>query len=47
MKIRIPAHAFDWLGMPVTESLNPDMTLNVHVPAMDGVIIRLCPENEL
>ena len=47
MKIRIPAHAFDWLGMPVTESLNPDMTFNVHVPAMDGVIIRLCPENEL
>ena len=43
MEIRIPAHAFDWLGMPVTESLNPDTSLRVHVPAMDGVIVRLCP----
>ncbi len=47
MKIRIPAHAFDWLGMPMTDRLNPDTILPVHVPAMDGVIIRLCPQLEL
>ena len=44
MKIKIPEHAFEWLGMPVSDSLNPDMTLEVHVPAMDGVIMRLCPQ---
>ena len=47
MKIRIPEHAFEWLGMPFTESLNPDRTLRIHVPAMDGVVLRLCPDNEL
>ena len=47
MKLRIPDHAFEWLGMPTTDKLNPDTVLNVTVPAMDGVIIRLCPDNEL
>ena len=44
MKIRIPEHAFEWLGMPFSEELNPERTLRVRVPAMDGVVIRLCPQ---
>lgn len=47
MKLRIPEHAFEWLGMPTTDKLNPDTVINVTVPAMDGVIIRLCPDNDL
>lgn len=47
MKLHIPEHAFEWLGMPTTDRLNPETTLEVTVPAMDGVIIRLCPDNEL
>ena len=39
--ITIPAHAFDWLHIPRTGELNENMSIPVHVGAMDGVIVRL------
>lgn len=39
--IMIPAHAFEWLGIPLTEDLNPSRHIHVSVPPMDYVMIRL------
>ena len=41
MKLIIPEHAFDWMGIPVTEALHPGSIVEVTVPSMDGVIIQL------
>ena len=41
MKIQIPHHAFEWMGIPVTDVLNPDTYIEVEVPPMDGRTIEL------
>ena len=41
MKLRLPEHAFDWMGIPVTEALNTNTEIQVNVPAFGGVIINL------
>ena len=41
MKLEIPAHAFEWMGIPVTDELHPGKVIEVTVPPMDGVIITL------
>ena len=41
MKITIPDHAFEWMGIPVTESMHPGKTIEVNVPPFDGKIITL------
>lgn len=42
MKLVIPEHAFDWMGIPVTEKMYPGKVINVKVPPMDGTVIQLC-----
>ncbi|MBQ3882880.1 MAG: alpha-amylase [Bacteroidales bacterium] len=41
MQICIPAHAFQWLGIKQTLSLNTSTLIDVKVPAHDGTIIPL------
>ena len=41
MKISIPEHAFNWMKMPESEEFNHTTPLSVHVPATNGVIIKL------
>lgn len=41
MKISIPEHAFNWMKMPESEEFNHTTTVSVHVPATNGVIIKL------
>ncbi len=41
MKISIPEHAFGWMGLPESESLNHDTSIPVHVPAMGGSVTPL------
>lgn len=41
MKISIPEHAFDWMKMPESEDFNHTTPVSVHVPATNGVIIKL------
>jgi glycosidase len=41
MKITIPDHAFEWMGIPTTDSLHPGSIIEITVPAMDGAIIQL------
>lgn len=41
MKITIPEHAFEWMGIPVTEALHPGSVTEITVPPMDGAIIQL------
>ena len=41
MKLVIPEHAFEWMGIPVTETFHPGSIIEVNVPPMDGVIIKL------
>lgn len=41
MKISIPEHAFNWMKMPESEVFNHTMPVSVHVPATNGVIIKL------
>lgn len=38
MDITLPEHAFEWMGIPVTEDLHPDKTITLTVPPMDGTI---------
>ena len=37
MKIRIPQHALDWMGIAPSEDFNPDKLIEIAVPAMGGV----------
>ena len=41
MKISIPEHAFDWMGIPITDSLHPGTEIELTVPAHDGIILTL------
>ena len=41
MEIRIPEHAFEWMGIPVTEDLHPGKQISISVPPMDAKIITL------
>lgn len=41
MKISIPEHAFNWMKMPESEIFNHTTPVSVHVPANNGVIIKL------
>lgn len=41
MKITIPDHAFEWMGIPVTDELYPGKLLEITIPPMDGVIVQL------
>lgn len=41
IRITIPKHAFEWMGIPQTEELKPGKVIEVQVPPMDGKIITL------
>lgn len=41
MKLRIPPHAFEWLELAPTPAVNPDTPIEVTVPPMDGVMLKL------
>ena len=41
MKLSIPQHAFEWMEIPQTDSLNVGSVISVTVPPMDGVILQL------
>lgn len=41
MNIAIPDHAFEWMGIPVTESMHPGKIIEVVIPPFDGKIITL------
>ena len=41
INISIPEHAFEWMGIPVTEDLYPGKTIAVNVGPMDAKIITL------
>ena len=41
MKLRIPEHAFEWMGIPITENLNASTEIEVDVPAFSGAIVNL------
>ena len=41
MRISIPEHAFNWMKMPESEEFNHTTPVSVHVPATNGVIIKL------
>lgn len=41
MRISIPEHAFNWMKMPESEEFNHTTPVSVHVPASNGVIIKL------
>ena len=43
MKLKIPPHAFEWLELESTPAINPDTPIEVTVPPVDGVIMRLSP----
>lgn len=41
MKLVIPQHAFEWMGIPVSEELHPGKEICMDVPPMDGKILTL------
>lgn len=41
MNIMIPDHAFEWMGIPVTDEMYPGKSIKVTVPPMDGVVVTL------
>lgn len=41
MKIHLPDHAFEWMGIPNTADLYPGKTIEIKVAPMDGTIIQL------
>lgn len=41
MKLTIPQHAFEWMGIPVNETLYPGKVIEVRVPAMDATVITI------
>lgn len=42
MQIKIPHHAFEWMGIPINEELNLDKIIEVNVAPMGGTIIKIC-----
>ena len=41
MKLTIPEHDFEWMGIPISDELHPGKVIEVKVPARDGVMITL------
>lgn len=41
MKLTIPAHAFEWMEIPVTDQMYPGMTVEVKVAPMDATVIKI------
>ena len=41
MKISLPEHAFEWMGIPVSEELYPGKQLDITVAPFDGKIITM------
>ena len=41
MKISIPEHAFEWMGIPINENLYPGKQLEITVPPFDGKILNI------
>ena len=41
MKITIPDHAFEWMGIPVTESVYPGSVIEITVPPMDAAVLQI------
>lgn len=41
MKIVIPDHAFEWMGIPVSEDLYPGTVIEVTVPPMDAKVVTI------
>ena len=41
MKLVLPQHAFEWMEIPVTDTMYPGMIINVTVPPMDGTVITI------
>lgn len=46
MELSIPQHAFEWLGLPITNMLNPQTKIRINVPAMDGVVFKLSEQKQ-
>ena len=41
MKLVIPAHAFEWMEIPINEKMHPGKVIEVTVPPMDASVITL------
>ena len=41
MKLTIPKHAFEWMGIPVSEQLYPGKIIEIKVPQMGGIVENL------
>lgn len=41
INVMIPEHAFEWMGIPVSETLYPGKRIEVRIPPMDGTILTL------
>ena len=41
MKLSIPEHAFDWMGIPFSEQLYPGKIIEITVPPMGGIVENL------
>ena len=41
MKIIIPEHAFEWMGIPISSDLYPGKTIEISVPAGGGKILEI------
>lgn len=41
MKLHIPQHAFEWMEIPQTDTLNTSTVLEITIPPMDGTILQL------
>jgi len=41
MRLVLPQHAFEWMGIPVTEEMHPGKEIEISISPMDGCIIKL------
>ena len=41
MKLVIPAHAFEWMEIPVNENMYPGKVIELTVRPMDGIAVTL------
>ena len=41
IKISIPKHAFEWMNIPITETMYPEVQIPVQIDASDAVIVEL------
>jgi hypothetical protein len=41
MKLMIPEHAFEWMGIPETENFHHKSVMEVNVAPKDAVVIQL------